>query len=108
MGFTGAMLVAMAVDAVLGWPGALFVRIGHPVSWLGGLIGAGFAYFIFNGYRTSTMNFQSFSQVSFAFQVKPGLLAMGIIWAALIGAIGGIFPAIRAARLPIASALREM
>src|ERR1700731_2747946 len=34
------MLVAMAVDAVLGWPGALFARIGHPVSWLGGLIGA--------------------------------------------------------------------
>ena len=40
MGFTGAMLVAMAVDAVLGWPGALFARIGHPVSWLGSLIGA--------------------------------------------------------------------
>lgn len=39
MGFTGAMLVAMAIDAVLGWPGALFARIGHPVSWLGGLIG---------------------------------------------------------------------
>src|ERR1700760_710246 len=34
------MLVAMAVDAVLGWPGALFARIGHPVTWLGGLIGA--------------------------------------------------------------------
>src|SRR6201994_1207595 len=40
VGFTGAMLVAMAIDAVLGWPGALFARIGHPVSWLGGLIGA--------------------------------------------------------------------
>ena len=40
MGFTGAMLVAMAIDAVLGWPGALFARIGHPVSWLGSLIGA--------------------------------------------------------------------
>jgi adenosylcobinamide-phosphate synthase len=40
VGFTGAMLVAMAVDAVLGWPGALFARIGHPVSWLGSLIGA--------------------------------------------------------------------
>ena len=34
------MLVAMAVDAVLGWPGAMFARIGHPVSWLGSLIGA--------------------------------------------------------------------
>ena len=40
MGFTGAMLVAMAVDTLLGWPNALFVRIGHPVTWLGGLIGA--------------------------------------------------------------------
>ena len=40
MGFTGAMLVAMAIDAVLGWPGALFARIGHPVSWLGSLISA--------------------------------------------------------------------
>ena len=40
MGFTGAMLVAMAVDALLGWPGALFARIGHPVTWLGGLIDA--------------------------------------------------------------------
>lgn len=40
MGFTGAMLVAMAVDAMLGWPGALFARIGHPVTWLGGLIDA--------------------------------------------------------------------
>jgi adenosylcobinamide-phosphate synthase len=40
VGFTGAMLVAMAVDTLLGWPNALFVRIGHPVTWLGGLIGA--------------------------------------------------------------------
>ncbi|WP_225127591.1 MULTISPECIES: adenosylcobinamide-phosphate synthase CbiB [unclassified Bradyrhizobium] len=40
MGFAGAMMVAMAVDALLGWPGALFARIGHPVTWLGGLIAA--------------------------------------------------------------------
>ncbi len=40
MGFAGAMLVAMAVDTLVGWPGALFARIGHPVTWLGGLIGA--------------------------------------------------------------------
>ena len=39
MGFAGAMLVAMAVDAVLGWPSVLFARIGHPVTWLGSLIG---------------------------------------------------------------------
>jgi len=40
VGFAGAMMVAMAVDALLGWPGALFARIGHPVTWLGGLIAA--------------------------------------------------------------------
>src|ERR1700724_4067893 len=40
VGVCGAMLVAMAIDAVLGWPGVLFARIGHPVSWLGGLISA--------------------------------------------------------------------
>ncbi|KYH00416.1 adenosylcobinamide-phosphate synthase CbiB [Bradyrhizobium sp. DOA1] len=40
MGFAGAMVVAMAVDALLGWPGALFARIGHPVTWLGRLIAA--------------------------------------------------------------------
>jgi adenosylcobinamide-phosphate synthase len=40
VGFTGAMLVAMAVDTLVGWPGPLFARIGHPVTWLGGLIGA--------------------------------------------------------------------
>ena len=39
MGFAGAMLVAMGVDAVLGWPSVLFARIGHPVTWLGSLIG---------------------------------------------------------------------
>ena len=39
MGFAGAMVVAMAVDALLGWPSWLFARIGHPVTWLGRLIG---------------------------------------------------------------------
>jgi putative ABC transport system permease protein len=54
------------------------------------------------------MNFQSFSQVAFAFKVTLALLVQGVIWAMLIGLIGGLFPAIRAARLPIASALREL
>ena len=38
MGFAGAMVVAMAVDALIGWPSPLFARIGHPVTWLGWLI----------------------------------------------------------------------
>ena len=78
------------------------------LALLGGALGGGLAYLAFNNFHTSTMNFQSFSQVTFAFRVTPELLVRGIVWAALIGLIGGLFPAIRAARLPIASALREL
>lgn len=78
------------------------------LALIGGLIGGALAYLFFNGHRTSTMNFQSFSQVSFAFAVTPALLIKGITWAAVIGMVGGFFPALRAARLPIASALREI
>jgi len=74
----------------------------------GGIIGAGGAYLAFDGYQASTLNFQTFSQVTFAFAVTPKLLVSAILWAAVLGLIGGIFPAIRAARLPIASALREV
>ncbi|MDO8677155.1 MAG: ABC transporter permease [Acidobacteriota bacterium] len=75
---------------------------------LGGVLGGVAAYLAFNGYQTSTMNFQTFSQVAFAFQVTPQLLVMGLIYALLMGLVGGLFPAIRAARLPIPSALREL
>jgi len=78
------------------------------LALVGGAIGGGLAYFAFNNYHTSTMNFQSFSQIAFAFKVTPQLLVRGIFWSALIGLIGGLFPAIRAARLPIAAALREL
>jgi putative ABC transport system permease protein len=74
----------------------------------GGLVGAVVAYVVFNGYQTSTLNWQSFSQVSFAFAVTPRLLVQGIVWALLMGLVGGLFPAIRAARLPVATALREL
>jgi putative ABC transport system permease protein len=75
---------------------------------IGGAIGGVAAYFAFNGYQTSTMNFSTFSQVAFAFQVTPQLLVMGLIYALLMGLIGGLFPALRAARLPIPAALREL
>ena len=64
---------------------------------IGGAIGGAAAYLAFNGYQTSTMNFQTFSQVAFAFRVTPELLAMGCVlrrW--LMGLIGGLFPAIGA------------
>jgi putative ABC transport system permease protein len=75
---------------------------------VGGVIGGVSAYFAFNGYQTSTMNFQTFSQVAFAFLVTPELLLTGLSYALVIGLIGGLFPAIRAARQPIPSALREL
>lgn len=73
----------------------------------GGLLGAAAAYLMFNGHSVSTMNVQTFSQVAFDFRVTPDLLWKGILWACTIGAIGGLFPAIRAARLPIVDALRS-
>ena len=77
-------------------------------SLVGGAVGAGLAYAAFNNYQAATMNWQSFSQVTFAFAVTPALLVQGVVWATLIGLIGGLLPAIRAARQPIASALREL
>ena len=74
----------------------------------GGVAGAAIAYFGFNGFHASTMNFQSFSQVAFAFRVTPQLLEQGLLWSVGIGLIGGLFPALRAARIPVASALREL
>jgi putative ABC transport system permease protein len=75
---------------------------------IGGALGGIAAYLAFNGYQTSTMNFSTFSQVAFAFRVTPELLTMGLFYALAMGLIGGLFPALRAARLPIPSALREL
>ena len=74
----------------------------------GGLIGAGLAWLAFDGFRAATLNWASFSAITFAFDVNMKLLAQGIIFAMLIGLIGGLFPAIRAARQPVAQALREL
>jgi len=73
---------------------------------MGGVLGAAIAYFGFNGYTASTLNQGSFSQVAFDFAVTPQLIQSGIIWALGLGVIGGLFPAVRAARLPITVALR--
>ena len=54
------------------------------------------------------MNFQSFSQVAFAFAVTPSLLAAALAYAILMGLAGGLLPAVRAARLPIVTALRQL
>jgi putative ABC transport system permease protein len=75
---------------------------------IGGALGGLLAFVGFNGYQTSTMNFQTFSQVAFAFAVTPWLLVQGLGYALMMGVIGGLLPAVRAARLPISSALREL
>lgn len=73
----------------------------------GGAAGAAASYIAFDGFKASTINWQTFSQVAFSFEVTPGLLQSAVVWAAAIGLLGGLLPAIRAARLPIAAGLRE-
>ena len=72
----------------------------------GGIIGAVLAYLLFNGYSVSTLSPGSFTQVAFNFAVTPALIAQGLAWALLIGFLGGLMPAFRAARLPVTDALR--
>lgn len=96
LGFgASAVMVSVLVEAIL-------------LSLVGGVLGGALAYFAFDGFTTATMNWQSFSQVAFAFAVTPALLIQGIVSAAVMGLLGGLFPAIRAARLPIVTALREL
>lgn len=73
----------------------------------GGGMGGLLAYFAFDGFRAATMNWQSFSQVTFSFAVSPALMLKGLIYAIGIGFLGGLLPAIRAARMPVATGLRE-
>ena len=75
------------------------------LALLGGLLGAAIAWLVFNGYTVSTLG-QNFSQVVFQFRVSPELLWTGLKWALGIGLVGGLFPALRAARMPVADALR--
>lgn len=76
------------------------------LALIGGLLGGLVAWAIFNGYSVSTIG-SNFSQVVFQFKVSPELLWSGLKWALGIGLVGGLFPALRAARLPITTALRE-
>lgn len=77
------------------------------ISFLGGVVGC-LAALPLNGLTTSTMNFQTFSSLAFAFRITPVLLLTGIIFALFMGVVGGLPPAIRAARRPVAHALRGL
>ena len=95
LGFGGMpVLISVVVEALL-------------LALIGGIIGSLGAYAAFDGYRAATMNFATFSQVAFAFDVTPRLMILAALYAALIGLVGGFFPAIRAARMPVAVALRD-
>ena len=95
VGFTGSAVVfSFLVEALL-------------IAFVGGLIGC-LAVLPLNGLTTSTMNFQTFSNLAFAFKITPDLLAEGVIFALAMGVIGGLLPAVRAAVQPVATALRSL
>jgi putative ABC transport system permease protein len=89
-----AVVVSVLIEAML-------------LSVMGALIGAGLAWLFFNGNVVSTLG-SNFTQVVFRLAVSPALVVLGVLWACGIGLIGGLFPAIRAARLPVAAALRAI
>jgi len=77
------------------------------IALVGGIVGC-LAVLPMNGYTTGTMNWQTFSHLAFAFSITPDLLLQGVAFALVMGLIGGVPPAIRAARRPVAVALREL
>ena len=83
---------------------AFYLTTGfHGIHVIGGVI----AWLVFNGFEASTMSAGSVGKLSFNLAVSPGLLWEGIKWALAIGLVGGLFPAVRAASLPVTTALRE-
>ena len=90
----GAIVVSVLIEALL-------------LAVLGGLLGGGLAWLLFNGYTVSTLG-AGFSQVAFDFRVTGGLLLKGLTWALVIGLVGGLLPAWRAARQPVTTALRAL
>ena len=80
---------------------------GTCLAFIGGVIGGALSL-LANGYKTGTMNFQTFSESVFELTVTPPIIAKGLIFAALVGLIGALFPALRASRLPVIEALKAV
>lgn len=80
---------------------------GMLLGLVGGVVGGALAYMLFNGIETSTLG-SNFAQVAFSFRVTPELLIRGAVYALLMGLFGGLLPAMRAVRMPIASSLRQL
>lgn len=90
----GAVVVSFMVESLV-------------IAAAGGVLGC-LAALPVNGFTTGTLNWQTFSHLAFSFRVTPGHLTAGVVFALAMGVLGGLPPAIRAARLPVASALREL
>lgn len=105
----GARTREIATLRALGFGGAsvvISVMLESLVlAFAGGLVGALFAFVLFNNLAVSTLG-SNFTQVVFRFAVTPALVQQGLLIALAIGMIGGLLPAVRAARLPVTSALR--
>ena len=95
IGFSGLPIVASVLAEAL------------TLSILGGSLGAVLAWLFFNGHGVNALG-GNFTQLVFRLTVTPGLMVQGIAWAVAIGLIGGLFPALRAARLPVTAALRTL
>lgn len=92
---SGSVVISVLIEALL-------------LSVAGGLIGASCAWLFFNGHVSSMQLSGLQPPVAFSMSVTPDLIAVGITWACIIGLVGGLFPAIRAARLPVARALNAV
>jgi putative ABC transport system permease protein len=77
------------------------------IAFVGGLLGC-LVVLPLNGLTTGAMNLQTFSHLAFAFKITPELLGKGVVFALVMGFVGGLLPAVRAARRPVAQALREL
>ena len=76
------------------------------LSFIGGVVGCLLA-FPMNGFSTGTGQTQSFSEIAFSFRITADIVITGLVFAVVMGVVGGLLPALRGARLPIATALRE-
>jgi len=101
----------IAVLRAIGFGGASvvlsFLLESLVIALVGGLVGC-VAVLPVNGITTGTINWQTFSHLAFAFRITPDLLAAGVAFAVLMGVMGGLPPAIRAARANVATALRAL
>jgi len=96
IGFAGLpVVVAILIETML-------------LALAGGILGGALAWLLFNGYSASTMAAGSVGKLSFELHVTAGVLWQGLKWALAIGFIGGLFPAVRAATMPVTAALREL